>query len=906
MSDSKDQSALNKASSRRSMLKWTGALAAAGVVGVGLGVGGDMLLRSSTTTTTVKTSTVTATVTAPAQTQTTTQTVGTTVTQAPVPLSYVPPLSPSVQQKVTATINNLVGAHSGDTVVYATISSATMGGTDVSKVHIKNGVLLSVEPDDLVNPTVGREDAVLSQADLIAAKIRGTPAQQQYSFPAWINDPARILYPMMRAHGATRGDPNGQFIRITWDQAISSFASEISKCATTYGPNSVFLPGAFYFFGMWFGWTLPLYVGTGVGPWGNVSFGAQQFAETFCYGAAGLAGSFTGAEAASTVDTFNSKLIILWGHDPTTALGSWGGNAMTYYYRLAKEKGIPIIVIDPKYTMAAETLSSQWIPIRPTTDLAMGLAIANVLFKNNLYDSNFVSKYVEPTGFQKWKDYVLGNTAGPDGAVDRTPEWAAPICGIPAASITALAKLYASSKPVWLALGMGPNRQTDCTELARVGTYLQAMTGNVGIAGGNASYCSYNATNGMFAPGPDYGQKPAKFGGSVGFIGYKWADAVLLGTQYAAGKITKEQYFSAIGAPLTNPTPNLKLVVFTSGTGAQQTPNINKSIAAVQQMEMAVAMLWHWNTAAKISDLVLPLAEFFEYNMGFLAVPGGFVYVPKLIEPQGEAKNPDWINIKLANALGVGDQWAPLLQNVSDADFDSTEDSIMKTAYESWAANAAVAKVLGTVPTWEQFLQKPVIRTPNVVALPFSDQISGGKPFATTSGKIEFYSSHLADLYSNWDQSKVDFNLQIGAPISPMAMYLQPTQGFFDPGLKTYPLVMIGTHNRYHGHSFQSDNPMLRGDLYEHSLWISVADASARNINDGDQIQVFNDAGTLVVPAYVTSRVVPGTVHLYDGAWAKPDASGIDMGGCSNSVFKDTFNPVGEDPHNVLVEVKKF
>ena len=54
----------------------------------------------------------------------------------------------------------------------------------------------------------------------------------------------------------------------------------------------------------------------------------------------------------------------------------------------------------------------------------MFLAMANVLFKENLYDQAFVSKYVEPTGFAKWKDYVLGNTAGPDGKIDRTPEWA--------------------------------------------------------------------------------------------------------------------------------------------------------------------------------------------------------------------------------------------------------------------------------------------------------------------------------------------------------------------------------------------------------------------------------------------------------------------------------------------------
>ena len=65
--------------------------------------------------------------------------------------------------------------------------------------------------------------------------------------------------------------------------------------------------------------------------------------------------------------------------------------------------------------------------------MAMILAIANVWFKENLYNAAYVAKYVEPTGFQKWKDYVLGNTPGydgsdgqtsPDGAIDRTPEWA--------------------------------------------------------------------------------------------------------------------------------------------------------------------------------------------------------------------------------------------------------------------------------------------------------------------------------------------------------------------------------------------------------------------------------------------------------------------------------------------------
>jgi len=73
----------------------------------------------------------------------------------------------------------------------------------------------------------------------------------------------------------------------------------------------------------------------------------------------------------------------------------------------ARERGIPIISIEPRYTPTAETVASQWIPIRPTTDVAMMIAMANVWFKENLCDNDFIKKYVEPKGLQAWKEYVL-------------------------------------------------------------------------------------------------------------------------------------------------------------------------------------------------------------------------------------------------------------------------------------------------------------------------------------------------------------------------------------------------------------------------------------------------------------------------------------------------------------------
>ena len=136
--------------------------------------------------------------------------------------------------------------------------------------------------------------------------------------------------------------------------------------------------------------------------------------------------------------------------------------------------------------MTAETLADQWIPIRQGTDSAFLLAVANVLFKENLYNTTFVAKFVEPTGFQNFQNYVLGQSPGPDGAIDRTPQWAEPICGIPAATIQSFAELYAKSQPCFWSTGTHViNKQPGAFNTARILMTLAAMTGNIGVLGRN-------------------------------------------------------------------------------------------------------------------------------------------------------------------------------------------------------------------------------------------------------------------------------------------------------------------------------------------------------------------------------------------------------------------------------------
>ena len=60
----------------------------------------------------------------------------------------------------------------------------------------------------------------------------------------------------------------------------------------------------------------------------------------------------------SEADVLNSKLIILWGHNPSETIF---GSLHNYYLAQAKARGIPIVVIDPRMSDTALSLAEEWI-----------------------------------------------------------------------------------------------------------------------------------------------------------------------------------------------------------------------------------------------------------------------------------------------------------------------------------------------------------------------------------------------------------------------------------------------------------------------------------------------------------------------------------------------------------------
>ncbi|GAG21632.1 unnamed protein product, partial [marine sediment metagenome] len=190
----------------------------------------------------------------------------------------------------------------------------------------------------------------------------------------------------------------------------------------------------------------------------------------------------------------------------------------------------------------------------------------------------------------------------------------------------------------------------------------------------------------------------------------------------------------------------------------------------------------------------------------------------------------------------------------------------------------------------ERGFQKIDLPEPSV---PFRAQIADpeNNPFYTPSGKIEVHSQMIADM-----------NLPHCPPIP---KYIEPWESPSDPLAERYPLQLITTHTGRRAHTQFDNVPWLR-ELDPHAIRINRIDAEARGIKDGDAVKVFNDRGTMIIPAKIVETIMPGVVDLPQGAWYNPDDNGVDRGGCANVLTIDRPSPGGALPSNTaLVQVEK-
>jgi anaerobic selenocysteine-containing dehydrogenase len=134
-----------------------------------------------------------------------------------------------------------------------------------------------------------------------------------------------------------------------------------------------------------------------------------------------------------------------------------------------------------------------------------------------------------------------------------------------------------------------------------------------------------------------------------------------------------------------------------------------------------------------------------------------------------------------------------------------------------------------------------------------------------------------------------------------------------------YPLILVSNHGRWRVHAQCDDISWTReaptckvkgpdGYSYE-PFWINPLDAAARGIENGDVVKVFNERGAVLGGAYVTERIMPGSVYMDHGARYDPIVLGeLDRGGAINTITPRNItskNATGMVVSGFLVEAEK-
>ncbi len=820
-------------------------------------------------------------------------------------------------------------------------------GVTPMRYYVKNGRIFRVRPlivpPEEVKPQWKIEiDGKVYEATERLGKPAPAAAGHDNAMRTRPYSPYRIRYPMKRVDWSptnrnTQNRGESDFIRIEWDEALTTVASELTRVNQEYGPSGIYQ--SYY---------------SHTHPWNQIqdpnrSFMNRVFCaafgghtrmghspdswEGFAYGASFVWGNWWAFGQADKGDMFedvlrNGKLVLHWSND---TLGQSADAAeWTTYQHWFKERGIRRIYITPDLNWGAIAYGDKWIPILPGTDAALACAIAHVWLTEGTYFKEYV--YTHGYGFDEWKDYVLGVEDG----IPKTPKWAEPLCGVKARVIKALARDWASN-PTSTAIGPGG---TACRvpyghEWSRMYVYLHTMQGlgkpGRGIHGGLAGDTPGNR---MFWP---YG------------IPESWGNLTWMADNIYQNNVTQacwrtsfptaildppiEWYgwgLSAVRAPPPGLVPKFE---YGSQWGLAGVKNVypkegyskihlqmaagshilgtwteaNKWIQAWQspELEFIYRTDYWWGGAARFSDIILPVTTCLEQNDVSGPMRSSInpmqLYRQQVIEPMWEAKPELWIEGELAKKLDVYEEWGE----------GNTEDDWIRKWFEHTAMN-----VIFHIPyeEWKQkgynFFPFQEVQTFNPGYRWYAD-LPEGDGMDTASGKLEFFSQHLYDWFGDDPERP------------PVAHYQQSWEGLETPLAEKYPLLVDSPHPRFRFHTQNDESPWIRecighkikgpdGYYYE-ALWMNPVDAALRGIEHGDIVRCFNDRGQLLMGAYVNERMMQGVVRSPDGGFYDPvnpgDPYSLDKGGCMNVLTPIRFHSKHASSFTVsgyLCEVEKW
>jgi anaerobic selenocysteine-containing dehydrogenase len=524
-----------------------------------------------------------------------------------------------------------------------------------------------------------------------------------------------------------------------------------------------------------------------------------------------------------------------YGHPPACVV-VWGANMAATRpnvfrsFRQAANKGTKVIAIDPLETGIAKR-AHLWLRLRPGTDLALALGMIHVIIKEELYDKEFVDEWT--VGFDQLRNHVQAYP----------PQKVAEITWVPKDLIEKAARLYATNRPGHIEWGNALDNQYNSFQTARAVSILMALTGNLGVPGGEIEALG----SGFRADDPN------RVSSQIGILG-RWAVDLEL-RDNLTGEARKKKVDPDLLPDFRYVTPQavVKAILeeipypvrgmFVQGSNPLSCwPNLTKTYKAFQRLDFLVVSDMFMTPTAAMADIVFPAASYLEFD-GVQSTPMGTIaQCQQKVAQIGECRSDHEIINELAKALG--------LERYFWEKIDDLWDTVL----------APVGM------TFNEFKKKGRFAGKEKTKLYKQYEDNG---FRTPSGKVELYSEPLASL-----------------GFDPMPQYREPPETpYSDPDLaREYPLQCTTWKLGVFRHSGGRQIPSLRRSHPDPLVIIHPDTARQHGIEDGEWVFIETKRGRIKQRAKVSACVDPRIIVI-DHAWWFPEKGAQELFGWAESNY---------------------
>ena len=718
-------------------------------------------------------------------------------------------------------------------------------------------------------------------------------------------DPERILYPLKRV--GARGE--GKWKRISWEEALEEIGAKMRESRLRRRDGIMYhvgRPGEDH------------YTNRCITAWGVDGHNSHT---NICSAGARLGYTLWGGFDRPSPDHAHARTILLISSHLET-----GHYFNPHAQRIIEGKmaGAKLITFDPRLSNTA-SMSDVWLPTWPGSETTVLLAIANHLIQNDLYDKEFVRRWVN------WEE-TLGAVAGgklqvasdlpsPSEAARRgaggevfdairntqyapgssegfalfdrllkslyaefTFERAAAEAQVPVERIREAAEAVAKcdgklATHTWRSARIG---NLGGWQVARALFFLNVLTGSVGTPGGTSG----NSWN-KFTPKP-FKSPPAFNAWNELHLPHEWPLAhyemsFLLPHFLEEGRGDIDVYFTRVYNPMwINPDGFLWL----------------KHLRNEETIKCHVALTPTWNESAWFADYVLPMGHAGERHdlMSQETHAGQWLAFRQPVRrvAMERAGQP----VKYTYEANPGEvweenEWWVELSGRMDPDgslgirqwFESPYrpgELISQDEYHRWIFENSVpglpAAAAGEGLTPLAFMKKyGVFEIVKDHYAPYEKEVADGgvevdgvrrAGFTTPSKKLEFFSPTMQSW--GWPEREYTIPWPLKSHVHPENIDRQKGEMLLLPNFRLPTLIHTRSANAKWLYEISHKNP----------VWMHPSDASRLGVGSGDLIRVTTEIGYFVDKVWITEGIKPGVIAMshHLGRWRLQEDAGVNPG----------------------------